>query len=148
MLATFSSSRSTPPAARRPVRLLAPIRRISEIEPALRHAAACDGGASVCFLHVCGDVPHEREGEQAAALLAWAAASSRNLGVAYDSYIMSGEVAQVIVDAAELLDCTRIVVARSASWTQRIFSSGTVRKVQRLSRNVPLVQVDSNGRQA
>lgn len=136
------------PTAFRLLRVLAPIRSDREIEPALRHAAALPGEAAVCFLHVCAAVPHERESAQAAALLARAQASSRTHGVAYDGYILNGDVAQVIVDAAELLDCERIVMRRATGWARRIFSSGTVRKVQRLSRTVPLVQVDGNGRQA
>lgn len=138
------------------LRLLVPVKRLSDLEVALTYVAQLPGDppVRVFLLHVtpaapCGKLLDAQAQQSmaaeecgASALLAQAARHCDAHALQHSSYILSGDVAFSILDAAELLGCDGIVMARRTDWLRRIFSSETMRKVERLRRHVPLLLVD------
>ena len=147
------------PEANRCRRLLVPVKQLGDVEAALAYVTRSYGAAPVrlLLLHVKSppsalallDVPaqHAMAAEEGAAgaLLARAGRQCEARALQHSSFILSGDVAFSILDAAESLDCDEIVMTRRGDWMRRLFSSETVRKVERMRRHVPLVLVDAAG---
>ena len=141
------------------LRLLVPVKRLSDLDAVLAYVRNAAGRTLVrlFLLHVTPPARPDNlldlaardamaAGERSAcSLLAQAAKHCEAHALQQSSYILSGDVAFSILDAAELLGCDEIVMARRTDWLRRFFSSQTVRKMGRLNRHVPLVLVDSDG---
>ncbi len=140
-------------------RLLVPVKQLSDVDAALAYVGRLYGAAVVrlFLLHVKPppsalallDTPAQQamaaEEGAASVLLAQAGRQCEARALQHHSFILSGDVAFSILDAAESLDCDEIVMPRRSDWIRRIFSSETVRKVERMRRHVPLVLVDAAG---
>jgi nucleotide-binding universal stress UspA family protein len=132
-------------------RLLVPVKQISDVEAALEYLLTLDHGADVhlAFLHVTsssGAVSSGTYPGYAEKLLEQAESLCRADAIAYESHILAGDVVFSILDAAELLTCDAIVMPCVKRWRWRhFFSTETVRKVEQLSRDVPLVLIDAAG---
>jgi hypothetical protein len=66
-------------------------------------------------------------------------------GIPCRTLFREGEVVFEILDAAEQLDCTEIVLPAPAPRLIALFSDDTVRKILRQQRGIPVVIVDENG---
>lgn len=140
-------------------RLLVPVKQLSDVDAALAYVTRWYGAALVRLLllhvksppsaHTLLDTPAQQAmaAEEGAAciLLEQAGRQCEARALQHSSFILSGDVAFSILDAAESLDCDEIVMPRRSDWIRRIFSSETVRKVERMRRHVPLVLVDADG---
>ncbi|HZV65725.1 MAG TPA: universal stress protein [Telluria sp.] len=147
------------PASDRCRRLLVPVKQLGDVDAALAYVARAYGAAPVrlLLLHVKSppsalpllDMPAQHamatEEGAAGALLAQAGRQCEARALQHSGFILSGDVAFSILDAAESLDCDEIVMTRHGDWMHRLFSSETVRKVERMRRHVPLVLVDADG---
>lgn len=65
-------------------------------------------------------------------------------GIPNAAYLRKGEVVFAILDAAEELNCSGIVVAQPTCG-QRLFSVGTPARLKRQVRNIPLITVNADG---
>ena len=140
-------------------RLLVPVKQLSDVDAALAYVGRLYGAALVRLLllhvkpppsaHTLLDAPAQQamaaEEGAASTLLAQAGLQCEAHALQHSSFILSGDIAFSILDAAESLDCDEIVMPRRSDWIRRIFSSETVRKVARMRRHVPLVLVDPDG---
>lgn len=86
------------------------------------------------------------EEEHAEALLKEAALHLSEHQISHCTYIISGDVVFSILDAAELLDCSEIVLpaTKHRSWL-RPFSSDIVGKIMQSARSVPVITVTAGG---
>lgn len=113
-------------------RVLLPVKQIGDIEAALAYLLTRDRGAV-----------HPGYAET---LLAAVDARCRADAVAHQSYIRAGDLVFSILDAAEQLACDAIWMpcANPRPW-YFLFPTKTVRQVQRLRRDMPLVLIDADG---
>lgn len=81
----------------------------------------------------------------ASSLLEQAAIPFRRKRIRHQLFYREGEVVFEILDAAEQLDCSHIVVAKPVRGWQRLFSRGIVPRLLRRQRAVPIVTVNVNG---
>jgi hypothetical protein len=132
--------------------MLVPIQESSEIEAALAYLLSLDEGASdiqLAILHVTApadEISCAAQPCHAEMLLEQAESRCRAKAVAHESYILAGELVFSILDASELLACDAIVMAvpKRRPW-HFFFPPKTVREMQRLRGDLPLVLIDANG---
>ena len=130
-------------------RVLAPVKEVCDVDAVLAYAGA-RATMHLTFLHVesvnealAGAVSYGN----AEALLGYAERRCRAIALAHESHILAGDLVFSILDAAELLACDAIVMARVQErrrW-RHLFSANIVRQVERKSREVPLIVIDANG---
>ena len=130
-------------------RVLVPVKRVSDVDAVLAYAVA-RAALHLAFLHV-ESVTEALAGAAcdgyAEALLGYAEKRCRAVALAHESHILAGDLVFSILDAAELLACDAIVMARVQGrrrW-HHFFSANIVRQVARKSRAVPLIVIDANG---
>jgi len=85
------------------------------------------------------------QAERARHLLEEAAQALTGEGIRCRTLFREGEIVFEILDAAEQLECTEIVLPAPAPRLLALFSDDTVRKVLRQRREIPVVVVDQNG---
>jgi nucleotide-binding universal stress UspA family protein len=70
----------------------------------------------------------------------------RNANIAFDAYIRQGDAGSEILDAAEMFDCSAIILRerKAKSWS-KLLSHGVIHKVVNSSRSAPVVIVDADG---
>ncbi|MBC7454865.1 MAG: universal stress protein [Massilia sp.] len=130
-------------------RVLVPVKRVSDVDAALAYALE-RAAMHLAFLHVepVTDALAGADGDgDAEALLGYAERRCRAVALAHESHILAGDLVFSILDAAELLACDAIVMARVQGrrrWCH-FFSANIVRQVARKSRAVPLIVIDANG---
>jgi hypothetical protein len=85
------------------------------------------------------------QAQRANALLEEAAQPFARNGVTFRTLFREGDIAFEILDAAEQLDCTEIVLPAPPSRLLALLSNDVAREVLRRQRGVPVVLVDENG---
>ena len=85
------------------------------------------------------------QAERARHLLEEAAQGLSSEGMPCHTLFREGEVVFEILDTAEQLECTEIVLPAPAPRLLALFSDDTVRKVLRQRRGTPVIVVDENG---
>lgn len=135
-------------------RVLAPVKRVSDVEAVLAYARLRAPRAGIDTLHLA--FLHVEPSARALAgpacpgyaeeLLGYAERRCRAGALAHESHIRAGELVFSILDAAELLACEAIVMpsVKQRRW-HHFFPAKIVRQVERLSRAVPLIVIDADG---
>ncbi|OWW21556.1 DUF535 family protein [Noviherbaspirillum denitrificans] len=135
------------------LRLLVPVKELSDVDIALAHASRLGRQVEIILLHVVPAVrPHPGASIGAGTavhdedlLLMLAAMRCKAHVIPCESYVFSGVPARVIVDASELLSCDQIVMRSSRRRRgPEFFSPRTVAEVSRHARHIPLVLVARN----
>ena len=152
---------STPGITERKIYLLVPVKKAEDAVHGAsyaKHLVIAGRSVKINLLHVM-EAGHEslslfsffktgRHPDETSARTVLKDAATYLVGchLPHSTYLLSGNVALSILDAAELLDCTTIVlpVEKPGSW-RRLFSRSIVSKVAQSARGVPVVIVDSNG---
>lgn len=132
-------------------RMLVPVKQVGDVEAVLAYLLTLDRGTdvSLAILHVTAPTEAISSADHpgyAEILLEQVESRCRAGCVEHESYILAGDLVFSILDAAELLACDAIVmpVLKTRSW-HFFFLTRTVRKMQRLRRDVPLVLINANG---
>ena len=142
-----------------PPRLLIPVKRPGDARQAIGYAISrcTDGGSvEVALLHVesvaarwpvgDGERSVQATAQQAsAALFARATQILERCGIEFAVYVRSGPVVFSILDAAEELDCSEIVVPAPARPLARLWSRRVVDALLAGQRSIPVVTVDKCG---
>lgn len=155
-------TQSPAPAADR-LRLLVPIGAGEISSAAVRYALrqeASGVAVQVCLLHV-EEPPGQWEllrharlngravRERIEAALAQVAEPLEQRAIPYAGYLRAGGIVFAILDAAEELDCQRIVVpAPQTAWWRRLLSRDVVATLRERQRSVPVVTVSTDGEPA
>ena len=140
-------------------RLLIPVKRPGDARQAIGYAISrcTDGGCvEVALLHVesvaarwpvgNGERSVQATAQQAsAALFARATQILERCGIKFAVYVRSGPVVFSILDAAEELDCSEIVVPAPARPLARLWSQRVVDALVAGQRSIPVVTVDKRG---
>ena len=139
-------------------RLLIPVKRPGDARQAIGYAISrgTDGGVEVALLHVesvaarwpvgDGERSVQATAQQAsAALFARATQMLERCGIEFAVYVRSGPVVFSILDAAEELDCSEIVVSAPARPLARLWSRRVVDALLAGQRSIPVVTVDKRG---
>ena len=140
-------------------RLLIPVKRPGDARQAIGYAISrcTDGGSvEVALLHVesvaarwpvgDGERSVQAVAQQAsAALFARATQMLERCGIEFAVYVRSGPVVFSILDAAEELDCSEIVVSAPARPLARLWSQRVVDALLAGQRSIPVVTVDKRG---
>ena len=141
-------------------RLLIPVKRPGDARQAISYAISrcTDGGSvEVALLHVesvaarwpvgDGERSVQAVAQQAsAALFARASQMLERCQIEFAVYVRSGPVVFSILDAAEELDCSEIVVPAPARPLARLWSQRVVDALLAGQRSIPVVTVDKRGR--
>lgn len=152
----FTLEAQLPPAAGR---LLIPVARNGASAGVIGYAgrrAAAGGRVEACLLHVEEALGHWellkyfRSGELTTRrliepVLRSTSAQLARVNVPHAAYLRSGGVVFAILDAAEELNCTEIVVADPTRRWWRLFSGDTVAALRTRQRGVPVVVVAADG---
>lgn len=131
--------------------MLVPVKQIGDVEAVLAYLLTLDRGADVhlAILHVTASseaISSAAHPGYAEILLEQVESRCRADSIAHESYIRAGDLVFSILDAAELLACDAIVlpVLKTRPWHFFCLTK-TVRKMQRLRRDVPLVLINAAG---
>ena len=140
-------------------RLLIPVKRPGDARQAIGYAISRGtdgGGVEVALLHVesvaarwpvgDGERSVQATAQQAsAALFARATQMLERCGIEFAVYVRSGPVVFSILDAAEELECSEIVVSARARPLARLWSRRVVDALLAGQRSIPVVTVDKRG---
>ena len=132
-------------------RFLVPVKQAGDVEAVLSYLPTLDRGGAVhlSLLHVTATIEAISSPTYpgyAEILLEQVESRCRADSISYDSHILAGDPVFSILDAAELLACDAIVlpILKSRPW-HYFFLTKTVREMQRLQRDVPLLLISADG---
>ena len=129
-----------------PLRLLVPVKGPGGASPAIGYAisrSVSEGHVEVALLHVEAVPTPGQPGT--GALFARAKRMLERRDIDCCAYVRSGPVAFSILDAAEELDCSEIVVPAPARPLARLWSQRVVDALLAGQRSIPVVTVNQRG---
>lgn len=140
-------------------RLLVPVKKPDDASQSIAYAIrrrAEGGRVQVAMLHVQalvapssirghGQYIRARTTPSAGSVFFLGARMLEGLDIDFSTYIRSGPVVFSILDAAEQLDCSEIVVPAPGRLHLRLLSRNTVRNLLAWQRSVPVVAVNKRG---
>lgn len=138
-------------AASGPSRVLIPVAQEEDLEAALAFILPSGRRTNIklAIIHVTATTdPASAPAPPgyAETLLDHAEFRCRASDIAYETHLLSGDLVFSILDAAELLACDVIVMPllQNRPW-HVFFPTKTVREIERLRRDIPLVLIDAHG---